>query len=370
MICKIDKCTGCHACYAVCPVNCISMKEDRFGFLRPEIESEKCIDCKQCEAICPANNPLKKAYPVKTYAAITNDRDDYETTTSGGVATLISKECLGMNGVVYGAAFCTENKKVCHIRVSDIEGLDQIKGSKYVQSELGDTYKNVKKDLSEGVYVVFIGTPCQVAGLKSFLKKDYEGLICIDIVCHGVPSPKYLSQHLKKQKIDKIDSISFREKDGFYLKCYSNENTVYRKTAFKDLYYLGFLRGLFYQECCYSCNYASSERTGDITLGDFWGFDRTKGEFPKKTDCGLSCVLLNTEKGMQFFNSCKDKMTFIQRETTEAVVGNKQLRHPSRKHRFHEAFLKLYLKKGFTYAAKRTLLIDRIGYAILNLIQK
>lgn len=370
VVCEIEKCTGCHACYSVCPVDSISMIEDQLGFYRPQINEDKCIGCKKCEGSCPANHALIGSIPQKTYAAITDDRKDYETSTSGGIATLISKECINNGGVVYGVSFDPKGEVACHTAVTSIAQLSRIKGSKYVQSKIGNSFREIKTDLLDKKKVVFVGTPCQVAGLKAFLKKEYDNLLCVDIVCHGVPSGRFLSQHLNSIQICDFNEITFREKHGFFFHLKKSGKTVYRKNYYRDIYYLGFMKSLFYQECCYSCKYATSERVGDITLGDFWGFNADKGAFPKNSDCGLSCVLLNTDKGIQAFDEVKNKATIVQRETEEAVSGNKQLRHPSKRHRNHDSFLQLYKKRGFTYAAKRSLIIDRIAYEILNRINR
>ncbi len=369
-ICNINSCTGCGACSNICPKKCISMAEDKFGFLYPNINNDSCIDCGLCKKICPANADVQFNDPKNVYAAINKSDVDYATSTSGGIATLFSRNIIEKNGVVYGAGFL-DGFRVKHLRCETQADVEKIKGSKYVQSITVDMLDALKKDLEDGRNVLFVGTPCQVAGVKSYVKKDYPNLILCDLVCHGVPSSKMLKEHLSGiNDIDKAEKVSFRDKQGFYLSVFDKDGVIYRKRNFKDVFYLGFLKSLLYRECCYSCKYAKSQRVSDITLGDFWGFDSEKGKFPSSTSNGLSLVMVNTEKGNGFFEECKDKMIFVQRTAQEAVAGNKQLRFPSVKHRNRNKFVSRYLSKGFKKAAGSALWKERIIYGILDMIGK
>lgn len=369
-ICDIKECTGCGACFNICPKKCISMLEDDFGFLYPNIDNTACVDCGMCQKVCPANTDVKYYNPKNVYAAVNKDDADYTTATSGGIATLFSRKVINENGVVYGAGV-TDEFRVEHIRVEAHNDIEKIKGSKYVQSVISDVFVKLKEDLESGRLVLFVGTPCQVAGIKSYLSKDYSNLILCDLVCHGVPSSKMLKEHLSGvNDIDKAEKVSFRDEEGFYLTVFGKDNVIYRKRNFRDVFYLGFLKGLIYRESCYSCKYARSERVSDITLGDFWGFDSEKGRFPVSTSKGLSLVMVNTEKGSSFFDKCKDNMIFVERTAQEAVAGNKQLRFPSVKHKNRNSFEKKYLSKGFKKAADRALWKERIVYGILDRIGK
>ena len=204
MICQKDKCTGCYACYNICPKKAISLKEDDFGFIYPQVDKEKCINCGLCKKICPQiNSKLKMLQPNKVYAVYSNDNKVREKSTSGGVATIISKAILIQNGVVYGAANLFDKKEFEYIRIDDAKNLYMIQGSKYVHCYVKNAYTNAKEDLLKGKKVLFIGTPCQIAGLKAFLIKDYENLYTIDIICHGVPGQKLLFEDLKSKNIEK-----------------------------------------------------------------------------------------------------------------------------------------------------------------------
>lgn len=367
IICDKEQCFGCCACYNSCPTDAISMTEDDWGNIVPSINQKKCIDCGKCKKVCPAINDSNFKKPIKTYAAVAKDEYIYSTATSGGVATVMSKYVLENNGVVYGAAFKENTSELTHIRVKNIDDLEKLKGSKYVQSNIGLSLKQLKKDLNDGLLVIFIGTPCQVDGIIKFLGKDYLNLITVNLICHGVPANKLLTEHinyvLKAKKINNL-SVSFRSDNGFKLCLSQNDKKVYESPFNEDNYFLGFMRKLFYRQCCYSCKYAQQNRIGDFTIGDFWGFNQNK-PFKVETKNGLSVILVNSEKGNSFFDKISDKLIFQKRELEEAVNGNPQLKYPSKKNRSFEKFRKLYLKYGFEKAANKTLLIYKIAYKII-----
>ncbi len=367
-VCDKKSCTGCHACYNICPRGCITMEQDEFGFFSPNIEQKLCINCGKCKRICPAVNNVECHKPIGVYAAINKNSKDYLEATSGGIATLLSREIVSKGGVVYGAA-CCENLKIKHIRVDNMKDIDKLKGSKYVQSLIEDSYKNILDDLNNAKNVLFVGAPCQVAGLYNFLGRKYEKLLTCDIVCHGTPPLKLLKEHLNHVKIYNGTNILFRTEKGFYLKVLDGNNSIYQKKNFFDIYYIGFLKGLYYNEVCYDCKYANCERVGDITLGDFWGFNNAH-EFVVKHDNGLSMVMINTEKGKKVFNKLESKMYVQKRTIEEAVAGNKQLRQPSLKHKNYEKFKREYKVYGFEKAAKKALWKERIAYSIIDKISK
>ena len=219
MICGKDKCTGCFACYNICPKNAIEMKEDEFGYIYPEIIKSKCINCGLCKKTCPVLNNVDKIEPIKCFAMYAKNENIRENSTSGGVATQLSKTIIKDNGIVYGAAF-TDECNVSHTRIDNIDDLSKIQGSKYVHSYINQTYKNIKKDLISNKKVLFIGTPCQVTNIKRFLIKEYNNLYTIDIICHGVPSQKFLKEEvIRINRSLKIDRVNFRKENnyGFYI---------------------------------------------------------------------------------------------------------------------------------------------------------
>lgn len=369
-VCKKKECTGCCSCYNICPAHCISMQEDEYGYIYPNIDSKKCVGCGLCRKICPSLDKIKLKSPKTVYAAVNKNVKDYKEATSGGIATLFSKMIASKGGVVYGAAVCDEFS-VKHIRVTEVQETDRFKGSKYVQSMIGNTFKHVKEDLECDKQVLFIGTPCQVAGLYKFLGKEYKKLYTCDIVCHGVPPYRYLKEHLRTIGVfDKGRYVSFRSKCGYYLAVKNDQKILYQKKNFYDIYYIGFLKGLTCRESCYDCKYAQKKRISNITLGDFWGFNSMNKPFPVEHSDGLSLVMINDDKGKELFNMCRQDMVYQEREIDEALNGNKQLRKPSIKHKNYYKFRAEYKKMGFEKAAKKMLWKERVVYAIIDKINR
>lgn len=365
-VCKIEACYGCYACYNICPKHAISMREDACGTIIPTIQQETCVDCGLCQRVCPALHESEFALPQQVYAAVAKDTEDYKASTSGGIATTFAKKMISDGGIVYGAS-AMDDLTVQHTRASTMEELERQRGSKYVQSAVGDSYRRVKQDLENEKPVLFVGTPCQVDGLLHFLGHKYEKLITVNLICHGVPANRLLIDNLNKS-VDKREklSFSFRNDKGFALTVSQGSRTVYRQDFYKDPYFLGFMRKLFYRNTCYTCKYAQRQRVGDITIGDFWGFDKGK-PFIAETPYGLSVVLLNTQAGKRFFEECADCLLIQRRDLDEAVAGNPQLSHPSQKHRNYEKFRRLYRKCGFQKAARKSLWMDMMGYRLFFL---
>lgn len=217
-ICDINKCTGCSACMNICNHNAIHMDESEpFGYIYPTINSEKCVECGLCAKICPVNTPIKLNEPIKAFSAVTRDHEDLMSSASGGASSVLSQVILKRGGIVYG---CVQRnyKDIAHRRIDRYEDYPLTKGSKYVQSNIGYIYRDVKDDLRQGKEVLFTGTPCQIAGLKAFLRHDYENLYLIDLVCHGVPSQKLLREDVELLLKDypKVDKnkihVEFRHK--------------------------------------------------------------------------------------------------------------------------------------------------------------
>lgn len=368
-VCKIEACYGCYACYNICPKHAISMREDAYGTLIPTIQQETCVDCRLCQRVCPALHESQFALPQQVYAAVAKDTEDYKASTSGGIATTFAKKMISDGGIVYGAT-AMDDLTVQHTRASTMEELERQRGSKYVQSAVGDSYRRVKQDLENEKPVLFVGTPCQVDGLLHFLGHKYEKLITVNLICHGVPSQRLLGEHIQNILGDNAKGkYSFRDREGYILTVKKYGQLVYKKKFYQDMYYSGFMRKLFFRPTCYTCKYAQKQRVGDITIGDFWGYDKSK-PFVAETPYGLSVVLLNTQAGKRYFEEVADRLLFQRRELDEAVTGNPQLRHPSQKHRNYEKFRRLYRKCGFQKAARKSLWIDMMGYRLLFLKQR
>lgn len=247
-ICPEEQCTGCATCMNKCPKQCITMQEGTLGHLFPQIDATQCIHCDLCVKVCPANHPIIGTYPLKVYAGRIKNIDEYKSSTSGGIATALSQYVIEQGGIVYGAA-CMEEIDIRHIRIEKKEDLQLLKGSKYVQSGIHNTYKNVLIDLKNNLLVLFIGTPCQIAGLKAFLGKEYQSLLLVDLICHGVPSLSFLKQHI--QTIignKKVKRVVFREDNECILSLIAPDQSIlYRsdlwKNRFEDLYYNTFIDG-------------------------------------------------------------------------------------------------------------------------------
>lgn len=365
-ICDFDKCTGCSACMNVCPAEAISMKEaGTLGDIHPHINQEKCINCGQCQKVCPTNHPVKLNKPLTAYAVISKDKDDLMTSASGGASSILAQKTIENGGVVYG---CVQKsyKDIQHRRIEKKEDLYLLKGSKYVQSDINYTYKQVKKDLDSGKFVLFSGTPCQNGALKNFLKTEYPNLILVDLCCHGCPSQKLLREDcqklLKYTDLDNDDVIvTFRKKTpykeerdgifeilwgsflsyGFFLGGKKGQKVHVRKSKDRflvDNYITAFMDGLIFRESCYSCPYARAERCSDITIADYWGLGDSK--VPREN--GVSLAMPNSQKGKDFLLSAISKCYYEERPVKEAIDGNGQLQHPSIRPTYRDRFLRCF----------------------------
>ena len=318
-------CCGCHACMSICPKSCISMRADEEGFLYPFVDEQACIDCGLCEKVCPVINQSEPRRPIEVYAAKSSDEAVRRDSSSGGVFTVVAERVISDGGVVFGAKFDKE-WRVVHAWTDTIEGLAQFRGSKYVQSCIGNAYKEAEQFLKQGRRVLFTGTPCQVAGLKKYLRKEYDNLTTIDVVCHGVPSPlvwhEYLKELVRARRADGKNSvssslndlsviadISFRDKTmgwkkyGFrigYVASKATENTVSESVTeysiepfYNNLYMKGFLRNLYLRPSCYACASKSGRSGSDLTIADFWGVERNHPEL--NDERGVSALLVYNE---------------------------------------------------------------------------
>ena len=321
-----EDCCGCYACYNICPKECITMESDNEGFWYPKIDKDKCINCNLCEKVCPIINPVKRANSKKiAYAGMNKDEQIRIKSSSGGIFSILAEYIIKNNGVVYGAGF-DEDFNIKHKRILYNTDLDLLRGSKYVQSSIGDIYKQVKNDLESNMLVLFTGTPCQVEGLRSYLKKEYANLITMDFICHGVPSPlvwkKYLEE-IKKSKQENIKNIYFRNKDigwkVFSLKIIFDEK-IYSNNLNNDLFMKGFLQDVYLRPSCYSCKFKKINRISDITVADFWGIENI---LPKMDDDkGTSLIVVHSEKGKQLFDKLSEKMILNEVDLNEAIKYN------------------------------------------------
>lgn len=358
-ICNYDACTGCRACVHVCPKQAITMKEDKFGVLLPAIDYEKCVNCGLCQKVCQVNTDNKTEKVKKCYAVWTKEKLDRELSSSGGLSTGFGRTIVRNGGIVFGAAY--NDKFQLQISVAETEEeVSAFRGSKYVQSSTADSYPAVKKYLEQDKKVLFVGTPCQIMGLRNYLRKDYENLLLVDIICHGVPPFKHLEEHVRRLCPGKIISkVSFRGEHNFKLAVYQNDELLYCKNRFEDSYFTAFLEGLNYRESCYACQYAKEERCSDITIGDFWGLKRE--EMQQSYDGRISVALLNTDKGICFFESIKDNFYYEERPIVEAIEGNGQLQKPTRVHPKRKIFLEMYVQEGLEAAYRKAGIVKKVN---------
>lgn len=328
-----EYCTGCRACEQLCAHHAIEMKPNKEGFLSAYIDREKCVDCGLCQNRCPQNNLMQKFEPLMSLAV--RDRDDKEllASASGGAFAAAARMILQRGGVVTGAAY-HDDMTVGHFIVERLENLHKVQSSKYVQSNTEATYSQVKALLINGREVLYSGTPCQIGGLRAYLRKEYDNLYTMDLICHGVASPKLFAKYLiwlgGKMK-GKIIGYDFRDKScGWGLDYMSKTKTKTKtKPSTLDPYYYHFLEGTTYRECCYRCNYCTKERVGDITIGDYWGVEKEHPEFYSAK--GVSCFLVNSEKGMRLWNLIKSEFYFLESTFEQVARANHNLSHPTKR---------------------------------------
>lgn len=362
------KCTGCASCFNVCPVNALDMREDTHGFLYPHINNEFCIRCNQCQEVCPVlkektDTPLKEVR--KCYAAMASDETRYYS-SSGGIFSLFAEQVLNENGSVCGAAW-KKNLQLQHILIHEKKDLIKLQKSKYVQSEIGIIYRKIKEELEDGKKVLFSGCPCQVAGLKQFLYKEYENLICISILCHGVPSQKMLRDSLQEfSKEKEIATLDFRDKafgwDSLHLKLIYKDQSMRGLSLDESFYEQGFHYNLTLRDSCYDCKFCELPHEGDITLGDFWGIENYAPDLNDKK--GTSLVLVNTLKGQKLFESVLSKLKAFKEMPLSTIANNRIYStvkmHPNRKY-----FLQLYPSHEFNqsvlYALQNKFDIGLVG---------
>lgn len=357
-VCPVENCTGCMSCSSVCSHDAIEIKEDAFGFLRPSIVEDRCTDCGACRRVCPELNRARMQFPLACYAAATSEQDKSSLYASGGVASSIARYVITHGGVV--AACCGDDIfNVEHRLLRSVEELPAIRGSRYVQSRITSRLiSEIRKELKSGRAVAFIGTGCQTAGMRNLFSARHDNFILIDLVCHGVPSQRMLSDNIRhyENRIPGFDpqTVHFREKhDGRITYGWFAGNGNGKKIAVpwrKDAYMAAFLDHLSLRPCCTSCRYAFSARATDLTLSDFWGLGSDSALHGRN---GVSAVLVNTDKGRELFSSLEG-LDIEKREIVEAIRGVGRLQTPSPANPQTQRFNELYLKQGLHQAASKT----------------
>ncbi len=333
---NFENCTGCGACIQRCPKQCISWTTKEFDFRYPQVDEAACINCGLCEKGCPIDKELKGPIAQKAYAAVHKDSAVLEKSTSGGAFTALADTIFAQGGVVYGAAMLN-GMQVKHIRTENKTAFADLRSSKYLQSDTGTTYQMVEQDLKQGKVVLYSGTPCQIDGLKCFLRKEYENLYTADIVCHGVGSQAYFDKYMEfaTERYGKIKTLRFRSKEYAGWSCggvvvvvgTSNSEKKIPYRDFDNYYYSYFLSGDIYRKCCYSCKYANTKRVGDFSLGDYWGVEALN--LPIQTENGCSLLLVNNERAEKLLETVVD-LDKVETTIEQAAHCNKQLNEPSK----------------------------------------
>ena len=355
-----QNCTGCMACYNKCPNGAITISYNDAGFYTPHIDPNKCIDCGLCTSVCPQEKEISKRKEATTCYAVMADDDIREQSASGGVFAAIAKEYFTNNGYVCGAAFSKDFKHVNHIIINYEKDLIHLQNSKYVQSNIGNTFSEIRILLENGKEVLFSGTPCQVAGLNSYLGKDYDNLLTMDLVCHGIPSPlvweKYVSEIAGNKQIKKL---SFRNKDKewgspYELSVLFKNNSKFRELCSSNIYYRSFFEHLILNEPCYNCKYANLSRQGDITIGDFWGINNYDTDLDD--GLGTSLVIINSVKGEQIVKKSYNNLKNIKKiPICCAINSNPRLKTPSERNLKNNIFLANLDKKTIIKNMKENL---------------
>lgn len=381
-----DQCCGCHACASICPKNAITMERDKEGFLYPVIDGGACVACGRCEKACPLLSEAKgeSGQMPKAYAAWNTDEDVRKVSSSGGVFTAIAECILDRGGVVFGAAL-DDARAVRHIAVERKEDLALLRGSKYLQSTIGDAYRRTREYLLSGRAVLFSGTPCQIGGLRAYLGKDYENLFCQDIVCHGVPSSAVWEKALSEYETSSgktVSSASFRSKStgwkGYSLAFTHTDGSVHEHPHEEDPFMTGFIRDLYLRPSCYRCSFKGYARESDLTLADFWGIEHVLPAVDD--DRGTSLILVHTARGETLLQAVKDRIERHEVNVTEAARYNPSMLRAAQTEEKRAAFLSDLSHLSLSAAVKKhtrlTLMqrgkrvIKRVIKKILSLISK
>ena len=363
MIQIIDKhnCCGCEACVQVCPKHCINFTPDNEGFSYPQVDELLCINCGLCENVCPVLHPYDERTPQKTYAAINKDDEMRMSSSSGGIFTLLAEKTIDDGGVVFGARFEDQWQVVIDVAETK-EAVKAFRGSKYLQARVGDSFLRCKQYLELGRKVLFTGTPCQISALHHFLRKDYDNLLAVDFICHGVPSPliwhRYLVEVVTVGR-SAINDIQFRSKSlgwklfSFCLDYNKDSQLVTMSSSFKEnLYMKAFLKNLILRPSCHSCPAKSGKSCSDITIADFWGIEQVNPDMDD--DRGTSLVLVNSEKGARALPL--DLMKFTEENFSAAIASNSAWHKPVPAHHRREEF--------FQHLSAGKSILKQIAYAM------
>lgn len=358
MIVEKNKCTGCSACQAVCPVKAIELRSDGNGFYYPQIQMDKCIHCNLCKKTCPCLHVSVDSDIERINIIKNNDKTIRQLSSSGGLFSLLAESILTKNGYVCGCIMDENCRDAKHIITNDIKDIALMRGSKYIQSNLMDSFKVIKILLEEEAYVLFCGTPCQVAGLKLFLNKEYWNLLAIDFICHGVASPSVWSKYIdyiQSKKGSTVVQTEFRNKiHGWHKyseKFVFQDGQIDTQIYSSSLFLKGYLENLFLRESCYSCGYKDNNYYSDITLSDFWGCDEVMPQIDD--DTGVSLAIAHTKKGIEYIELIKTRAEIYEIDKANALKRNKSYYLPATSNLWRNNALKEFRTKPFEYVINK-----------------
>ena len=380
MINIIDKakCTGCSACVNICPKKAISFNNDSAGYRYPKVNLDNCVDCSLCENVCPIINSVdtKGSYSDPIVKAAWNKNEEIRiNSTSGGIFSALAEVFINQGGYVVGAEY-TEDFGIHHIVISNADKIKNIRQSKYAQSELGDIFNKIRSLLNKNEKVLFCGSPCQVAGLKNYLMKDYDNLLIVDFICRGIISQKIYKNYLEsveRHTNSTITKVQFKNKDfgwnRFSTKLSLEDGRSYHKDRYNDEYMLGYLKyNLFLRPCCHECEFKTLPRISDVSLGDFWGIGNVKKELDN--DKGTSVVIINSEKGAKFFDLLNDLIDSESSTIEQVTKGNSCLFNVAPKGKYSDYFYEKFGKMDFIDLIHKIDFKDTINRPNLRFIDK
>lgn len=349
-LCNVEKCCGCASCAETCARRAIEMKPDRYGFLHPVVSPDRCVECGACERACPTLRVPDSCRPLGVYASRALDETIRLSSSSGGIFTLLARQTLQAGGVVFGAALSEDGRRVLHRGVQTEDGLGLLRGSKYVQSDLAAALPEVRSALASGRVVLFSGTPCQVAGLRQFLGKVSANLLCVETVCHAVPSPLAWQYYLDSADLGRCLQVEFRNKsrgwENYSLRIVGERGTL-ESPVETDSFLRGFRKHLFNRRSCADCSFRGFRSGADITLGDFW---HVRESLPDMDDGkGTSLVVINTERGAAAYADLRGLVLDRASDLKTAYRANPSLVRSSRPHYNRSVFFCLlrHIGKGF-----------------------
>ncbi len=364
---KLNGCYGCRVCELKCPINCITMKENEKGFLTPVVDQNKCVNCGVCLRCCQVLSDYRNSNIKQCYVLQSKEKKNLEKSASGSFFCTVAKKAYKNDINIFGCLYDSELNPIIQ-KVSSYDDIENMCGSKYVESDVLKTYEEVENLLKNEESVIYAALPCQIAGLKKYLNREYDKLITIDLICHGTPSRKLFKkyiQYLEKKHNRKVKNIVFRSKKniqwGRFVEKIVFENKKIIGPSNLDLYYSAFFSNNAFKDSCYSCTYAKNKKVSDITIGDAWGEKLSKNDSK-----GLSCIIINNQKGIDFFENYKDLFLLKDTDFESLAKNNKQLLQPSKKINKKDFYKDIDKKDFVSFMNSNEIFITKKGFKMVK----